>query len=114
MKQLSAAVVLVATMLAAQVALADGQSVSTNEWKTDLTGEKCAVQASAAFTGGGFKHVTSGNVHKSGTVVLYADQGAYQATVFCLTNHIAVEVTGPTDQKASSLIDAFTKAWDSQ
>jgi len=46
--------------------------------------------------------------------VLYADQGAYQATVFCLTNHIALEVTGPTDQKASSLIDAFTKAWDSQ
>lgn len=114
MKQLLAVLGSAVTVLAAQAALADGQSVSTNEWKTDLTGEKCAVQASAALTGGGLKHVTSGNVHKSGTVVLYADQGTYQATVFCLDQHIAIEVTGPTDQKASALIDSFTKAWDSQ
>ncbi len=99
----------------AQIALAaDGQSVSTNAWKTTVTGEKCAVFASSALTSAGLKHVTSGSVHKDGTVVLYADQGVYQATIFCVNNYIAVEVTGPTDAKASSLVDGFVKAWDAE
>jgi len=114
MKRLTAFLVVAATVACAQIVLADGQNVSTNEWATKLTGSQCAVQASAALTAGGLKHVTSGNVHKSGTVVLYADQGTYQATVFCLNDHIAIEVTGPEDKKASDLIDAFSKAWDNQ
>lgn len=112
MKHLVAAVASAAALASAQIALADGQEVSTNEWATTVSGEKCAIQAASSLSSAGLKHVTSGNVHKNGTVVLYADQGVYQATVFCINNHIAVEVTGPTDKKASALIDAFAKAWD--
>ena len=114
MKRLTAFLAVAATLACAQIVLADGQNVSTNEWATKLSGAECAVQASSALTSSGLKHVTSGKVHKSGTVVLYADQGVYQATVFCLDNHLAIEITGPEDKKASDLIDAFSKAWDAQ
>jgi hypothetical protein len=114
-KHLVAGLAALTMMLSAQAALSDdGQSVSTNNWKTTELGTKCVVGAASALTTAGFKHVTSGKIHKDGSVILFADQGTYQATVFCLDDYIALEVTGPTDAKTSSLVDAFVKAWNDQ
>lgn len=114
-KYLMAGFATLMVIVTAQIALADdGQSVSTNMWKTKVTGSKCAVYVSSALTTAGLKHVTSGKEHEDGSIVLYADQGVYQATVFCMDNYIALEVTGPADAKASSLVDAIVKAWNEE
>ena len=115
MKYLIAGLSAAAVLTCAQIALsASGQSVSTQNWKTTELASKCVVDATSALTTAGFKHVTSGKTHKDGSVVLFADQDTYQATVFCLDQYIAMEVTGPTDAKSSDLVDAFVKAWNAE
>jgi hypothetical protein len=99
-----------------QIASADsnGQSVSSNNWATTELASKCVVDATSALTTAGFRHVTSGKTHKDGSVVLFADHNSYQATVFCMNKYIAFEVTGPEDAPATTLRDAFVKAWDNE
>lgn len=92
----------------------NGQSVSTNNFTTTESASKCVVDATAALTTAGFRHVTSGKTHKDASVVLFADHNDYQATVFCMNKYIAMEVTGPQDAPATALRDAFTKAWDNE
>lgn len=115
MKYFIAGLSALVVLASARVALsAGGQSVSTNNWATTEPASKCVVDAASALTTAGFKHVTSGKTHKDGSVVLFADLDVYQATIFCLDKYIALEVTGPTDAKASSLVDAFVKAWNAE
>jgi len=108
----SAALILTCAQIA--VSASSGQSVSTNNWVTTEAAAKCVVDATAALTTAGFKHVSSGKTHKDGSVVLFADQDTYQAVIFCLDKYITVEVTGPRDAKTSSLVDAFVKAWNAE
>ena len=89
----------------------NGQAVSTSNFATGDSGTKCLVDATAALATAGFRHVTSLKPHKDGSIVLFADHNAFQATVFCLNNYIAMEVTGPQDAPAAALRDAFDKAW---
>jgi len=109
---LSLVVIVSLTQIASRAS--NGQSVSTNNFATTETASKCVVDATAALTTAGFRHVTTGKTHKDTSVVLFADHDAYQATVFCLKNYIAMEITGPDDGPATTLRDAFTKAWDNQ
>ena len=100
----------VAVLAYAQVAVsANGQAVSTQDWTTNKPVSSCVSDVKFGLNGAGFKHVTSGRTHKDGSVVLFADAGAYQATVFCLNKHIAMEVTGPSASKATSLVDDFVQ-----
>ena len=109
---LSLVIIVSLTQIASRAA--NGQSVSTNNFATTESASKCVVDATAALTTAGFKHVTTGKTHKDASVVLFADHDQYQATVFCMTKYIAMEVTGPEDAPATALRDAFTKAWDNE
>src|ERR1700687_1679366 len=104
--------VMIGTLAHIASASSNGQSVSTNNFATSDSGAKCVVDATAALATAGFRHVTTGKTHKDGSVVLFADHNEYQATVFCMNKYMAMEVTGPQDAPATSLRDAFSKAWD--
>lgn len=108
---LTGALILAATPIGS---LADGSSVTTQNFKITETPSQCAVSVATALTSSGFKHVTSGKAHKDGSIVLFGDKGAFQAVVFCLPENLAVAVTGTDDKTASALVDKFTAAWDAQ
>jgi hypothetical protein len=115
-KHLIAGLSLVMILTLTQVALpsSNGQSVSTDNHTTTDSASKCVVDATAALTTAGFRHVTSTKTHKDSSVVLFADHDDYQATVFCMNKYMAMEVTGPHDAPATKLRDAFSKAWDNE
>jgi hypothetical protein len=105
--------VMIFSLTPVAVSASDGQSVSSNNFATSDSAQKCVVDATAALTSAGFRHVTAGKTHKDGSVVLFADHNTYQATVFCMNKYMAMEVTGPQDAPATKLRDRFTDAWSS-
>jgi hypothetical protein len=96
---------------------ADGLSATTHYWYAGQNGKlsegDCKIQAAAALSQAGFRHVAAGT--GAGPAV-YGDKGTYQAVVLCLgdSGAVAFVVMGEDQDVANSLSDAFVKAWKSQ
>ena len=100
--------------VSATAALASGQAVSSVYWlpgeNGKMTQRSCVVQAASALTTAGFKHVDTGT---NDSPIIFADQGTYQAAVFCLGNNgtVTFVVMGPNQDTATALRKKFSAAW---
>lgn len=114
---LTVCAVLFALVAAGSAAYADGQAVSSVYWlpgeNGKLTQRSCTIQAASALTTAGFKHVDTGT---NDSPIIFADQGSYQAAVFCLGNNgtVTMVVMGPDQTKATALRKKFSAAWKAQ
>ncbi len=106
--------VIAVVIAAGSVAYADGQSVSSVYWLPGENGKlsqrSCTIQAASALTTAGFKHVDMGT---NDSPIIFADQGKYQAAVFCLGDKgtVTMVVMGPDQATATAMRKKFSAAW---
>jgi len=107
---------LVVMLLAgAGIAAADGLGVSYSFWMPGdngkLSQKSCTLQAAAALSAAGFRHVDTGTNEQH--PVVFGDHGQYQATVFCLGDNgtVTVVVMGPDQDTATAWRKKFSAAW---